>query len=198
MAVDGSTMHGADASAVVVLTYFARNNADTARERHIHIANRPILQVPECTCSISHISVLIGALWNTEQVHSGICEFGQLVKRHRRLWNFRVIGILSLVIRTFYQVKSTTRHPPGWMEWTFISNKFPVNHTRQLHFRLNESIFHPILNESLQTISVAQLHDLYECSHIFLIVPSIILTDTSYLIVQFNSAYTTTLTWPLR
>ena len=44
------------------------------------LANRPISQILECTCSISHnapfrtemhISVLIGSLWDMEQVHSG-------------------------------------------------------------------------------------------------------------------------------
>ena len=50
----------------------------------------PTSQIPECTCSISHvrcstpnrnghICVLNGALWNMEQVHSGICEIGLLL-----------------------------------------------------------------------------------------------------------------------
>ena len=36
--------------------------------------NRPMSQIPECICSISHN----GAFWDMEQVHSGICELGQL------------------------------------------------------------------------------------------------------------------------
>ena len=36
------------------------------------------LQIPECTCSISHISFLNGALRDMEQVHPGICEIDLL------------------------------------------------------------------------------------------------------------------------
>ena len=49
--------------------------------------NRPISQIPECTCSLSHnallrtemCTVLNGELWDIEQVHSRICELGQFV-----------------------------------------------------------------------------------------------------------------------
>ena len=50
--------------------------------------NRPISQIPECTCSISHnasiqnrnvhLYVMNGALWDMELMHSGICELGHL------------------------------------------------------------------------------------------------------------------------
>ena len=57
------------------------------RRQAITWNNIPISQIPACTCSISHkapfgteicISVLKGALWDMERVHSGIYELGQL------------------------------------------------------------------------------------------------------------------------
>ena len=40
-----------------------------------------LLHIPQCPIQNRnvHISVLNGALWDMEQVHSGICEFGQLL-----------------------------------------------------------------------------------------------------------------------
>ena len=47
------------------------------------ILNGPYSQIPEWTCSISHNApfrtVLNGALWDMEPVHSGICEIVPLI-----------------------------------------------------------------------------------------------------------------------
>ena len=46
-------------------------------------SNRPISQLPKCTCMMLHqkkdvhIFVLNGALWDMEQMHFGICVLGQ-------------------------------------------------------------------------------------------------------------------------
>ena len=51
----------------------------------IYLDNRPISQIPQCTCSISQNApeqkcahFYSGALWDVEQVRCGSCELGQL------------------------------------------------------------------------------------------------------------------------
>ena len=49
----------------------------SVRKRPINL----ITHIPQCSIQNRnvHISVLNGTLWDTEQVHSGVCELGQLV-----------------------------------------------------------------------------------------------------------------------
>ena len=64
-----------------------RHHASTGPPGSGTTNNRPVSQISECACSISHnalfrnrnvhISVLSGPLWGMKQVHSGICELGQ-------------------------------------------------------------------------------------------------------------------------
>ena len=60
-----------------------------------------------------HISVLNGGLWDMEQVHSGICEWGQLVGKGipYRVWRYEIYiymggrgGACSLVAFCIYAV----------------------------------------------------------------------------------------------
>ena len=53
-----------------------------------------LFHIPQCSIQNRdvHISVLNGALWDMEQVHSGICKLGQLYKKSQE------DGWLSIVL----------------------------------------------------------------------------------------------------
>ena len=74
---------------------------------------RPISQIPQCTCSTSHISVLNGALWDMEEVHCGICELGQLMWLEYRF----AVGKLSLNSCLLFQASSATFAQPREIQW---------------------------------------------------------------------------------
>ena len=52
-------------------------------------ARMPLFHIPQCSIQNRnvHISVINGALWDTEQVHSGICEIGLLSANHLAIQN---------------------------------------------------------------------------------------------------------------
>ena len=60
-----------------------------------------LFHIPQCSIENRnvHISVLNGALWDMEQVHSGICELGQLAEATigtpMQLFHYFLMGFLG-------------------------------------------------------------------------------------------------------
>ena len=56
-----------------------------------------LFHIPQCSIQNRnvHISVLNGALWDMEQLHSGICELGQICKYRTKVGSYfeRTTGV---------------------------------------------------------------------------------------------------------
>ena len=75
---------------------------------HYTPRNRPNSQIPECTHSISHnapfrTEILNGALWEIEQVNSGICKIGldALQWRHKTIKASRIVNSIVCLAAWF-------------------------------------------------------------------------------------------------
>ena len=102
--------------------------------------NLPNSQIPSCTCAISHnapfrteiFSVLNGALWDMEQVHSGILFWME----HYGIWNRWILAFEKLI---YYSPKDKQASP---------------TQDHKLHHTVLRNTWHP----SIQSLSLNHLH----------------------------------------